>query len=127
MFKAAMLASLVIAAGSAPTLAVAQREQPTKTVIETRGYDFANEKDVRTVHDMLWRAAVSVCDSHIQQQLVDEMSDRKCAHDSLDRAVAALHQPLLTAYHQGHAIKSNEPKLARERSEPSRPSESPGG
>jgi UrcA family protein len=106
-------------------LAQAQRE-PTKAVIETRGYDFNNANDVRTVHDMLWRAAVSVCDSHIELQLGDEMSDHKCARQSLDRAVAALHQPMLTAYHQGRSIRSDEPKLARERTEPGRQAETSG-
>jgi UrcA family protein len=124
MLKAALLASLVIATGSAPTLAQAQRE-PSKTVVEARGFDFSNPADVKTVHDMLWRAAVSVCDSRIELQLGDEMSDHKCAVQSMDRAVAGLHQPMLTAYHQGHSIKSNETKFAGPSAEPGR--QSPGG
>jgi UrcA family protein len=118
MLKTAMLASLIIAATSAPALAEMQRAETTKVTIGTRGFDFSNAKDVRTVHDMLWRAAKSVCNSHIDHQLAAKMSDSRCAEESLDRAVAQMGQPMLTAYHNDRAIKADEPRLAGPRAQP---------
>jgi UrcA family protein len=118
MLKTAMLASLIIAATSAPALAEMQRAESTETTIGTRGFDFSNAKDVRTVHRMLWRAAKSVCDSHIDHQLAARMSDSSCAEESLDRAVAHADQPMLTAYHNGRSIKSDESRLAQPRTLP---------
>ncbi|WP_411288269.1 UrcA family protein [Phenylobacterium sp.] len=112
MFKTIILLSVVAAALAAPALADGRRDQPTQQSVPTRGYDFTDAGDIRILHDRLRRAARSLCDSRMPRQLGARMSDRACARESLDRAVAALGQPLMTAYHDGQPITSRERQLA---------------
>ena len=102
-----------------------QRAELTEARIGTRGFDFSNAKDVSAVHRMLWRTAKSVCDSHIERQFAATMSDSRCAEESLDRAVALVNQPMLTAYHTGRSIQSDGTRLAQPRTVPGHAS--PGG
>lgn len=112
MFKTVALISIIALANSAPAFAQANRGEITSATVAARGLDFANPRDVRELHALLRRAAQSVCDSHMPRQLSAEISDQRCARQSLDRAVADLGQPMLRAYHAGQPVVSQTRRLA---------------
>jgi UrcA family protein len=111
MLKSILILSLVATTLPAMALAADYRPQPSQAAVNTRGYDLANPKDVRDLHNVLRRSAKAVCDSQ-DKQLAAQASDAQCARESLDRAVAAVGQPLLSAYNAGKPITSDERVLA---------------
>jgi UrcA family protein len=106
--------SLVIAAAVVGASA-AQAREPARTPTEirlTQVVDFHDAGQVQALHLRLGRAARAACDSGMGRDLGAALADARCARDSLDRAVARLDQPTLTALHQGGRLPATPVRLA---------------
>jgi UrcA family protein len=108
----------VLTAAAISTLAVAAHAADLRTakveaVISTRGVDFNDPAQVKDVHAALVRTAQQVCDSRVDRQLDFAAADRACAKAALDRAIAQVGQPMLTAFHQGQPIQAPKTLLAQ--------------
>jgi UrcA family protein len=89
------------------------RSAKVEAAVSTRGVDFGDAAQVRAMHQQLARVAVRVCDSGMARQLDFTAADRACAQAALDRAVAQVGEPMLTAYHKGQPIQSAKTLLAQ--------------
>jgi UrcA family protein len=108
----------VLTAAAISTLAVAAhaadfRTDKVEAYVSTRGVNFNDPAQVRTVHEELTRTALRVCDSRMERQLDIAAADRACAKAALDRAIAQVGQPMLTAFHQGQPIEAPKTLLAQ--------------
>lgn len=113
MLKLTALVALFAVTSVSSVSAMEYQREPTEIRISAAGVDFANAGQVQLFHHRLARAARLACDSNIQGDLGVAAADAKCARESLDRAVAGLNQPLLTAYHAGGQWKMQPVELAR--------------
>ena len=106
---------LTAALSAAQTIAFAAdfRDTATEAFVSTRGVNFGEPNDVRALHMQLERKAARICDSGEPRMLAVASSDRACAKQALDRAVAKLNQPLLTAFHEGRPIAAPNAQLAQ--------------
>lgn len=105
MLRIALLAAAVSVTFVAPVSAAEYQREPTEVHVSDVGVDFANAAQVRLFHAKLARAAREACDSDMPMDSAVTAADRQCAHDSLDRAVAGVNQPQLSAYHANPAMQ----------------------
>lgn len=106
MIKVVLMAA-ALSVTSVAAHAADVRDVQMRTVVPTRGVDFRDPAQIRSLHEQLVRQAAAVCDSGQPRSLAITSSDQACAKAALDRAVAAARQPMLTAYHQGAPIDAN--------------------
>jgi len=115
-----VLKTLILAAAVTASALAAQADplagyrEPTAAIaVSTRGVDLAKPAEVKAFHELLRLKAAHACDSRQPRSLAVIASDRACAREALDRAVAETAAPLLTAYHQGSPIGSTPGRFAR--------------
>jgi len=79
--------------------------------VSLRGLDLSSPRDVKRLHGRLYRAARAACDgqrSYPRDYITEVL--RPCMKDAMDRAVAQIHSPVLTAF---HVQKSQDLRLSR--------------
>lgn len=84
--------------------------------VSLRGLDLSSERDMKRLHFRLYLAARSACDgrrSYPRGYITDVL--RPCMKGALDRAVAQIQSPALTAY---HALKSQSLRLSQAEATP---------
>ncbi len=109
--------SLLVTAIAVTTGVTAQAAQPPRTEevvakVSYAGVDFADPAQVKAFHNRLAHVAADVCDSGARELKII-VSDNACAKASLNRAVAELDRPMLTAFHTGAPMTEPDRKLAR--------------
>lgn len=85
---------------------------PTEVHVSMVGVDFSQPASVQAFYSRLRLAAHQACDSRMGKDLGAIMADRKCAAESLNRAVAQIDKPTLLALHAARTGKSTATLLA---------------
>lgn len=112
MLKIVLLTAALSVAQTA-AFAADFRDTSTEAFVSTRGVNFGAPDEVRALHVQLERKAARICDSGEPRMLAIAMSDSACAKQAVDRAVAKLNQPLLTAVHEGRPVTAANAQLAQ--------------
>jgi UrcA family protein len=105
MLKIVLLAAALTAAQTS-AYAFEIRDTKVEIFVSTRGVNFGAPSEVVTLHRELERKATLACDSGAPRMLAVASSDQTCAKQALDRAVAKIGQPMLTAVHQGRPVNA---------------------
>ncbi|MGE5565747.1 MAG: UrcA family protein [Parcubacteria group bacterium] len=106
-----IVASAALAAALFSNASAMDRE-PTEVHVSMVGVDFAQPASVKAFYARLRAAAHKACDSHMAQDLGAIQADRRCAAESLDRAVAKIDQPTLLALHTQQTGRTSATMLA---------------
>jgi UrcA family protein len=96
-FRTAAFAAVVGLLLTAAPATAADRQIPTRTV-DLSSVDFQSATAVAAFYGRLRAAAAAVCDTNSANPRIAQ-GDQACAAAVLDRTVASLDQPLLTAQH----------------------------
>lgn len=100
MNKLAAVSFVLLAlVAAAPAHAGALDRQPVAAEVRLDTVDFQDARSVKALYQRLERTAWSVCDSRINDRTV-RRQDAACRREAVEKAVAQLSKPMLTAMHQ---------------------------
>ena len=95
-----LIASIALGVTSTASASDYRTASVDKTVT-TYGVNFSDRQDVAEFHARLKRVAADVCNSDLAPHTRYVMSDRECARQVLDQAIAKVGRSELYAFHTG--------------------------
>ena len=108
-----LVTAFTVTMGVTAYAAAPPRTEDVVAKVSYAGVDFADPAQVKSFHGRLAHVAADVCDSGRPREIKIVASDRACAKASLNRAVAELDRPMLTAFHTGAPMTAPDRQLAR--------------
>ena len=110
MTKFLLLPALATALVAAPAFA---NEDAASRDVSISAAELSTEAGAARVHARITTAALSACREENRGGATFERSVRICTEDTVERAVAQLDTPLLTAHHSGEVIRLRLASLAQ--------------